>query len=249
MKNMELGRAPSPTLVNGLAYESGRVCANRCNTVSRVQEIRIIDLDRARFRGMVRLNELEAAVSRDDALRSPSPSLEPYRNYLYLLARLQFDPGLRSIVDPSDVVQQTLLKAQAGREQFRGQSEGELLAWLRTILARVLTDLARKHGPRLRGHEFALEAAIEDSSLRLERWLAGEDTSPSGRAIRQEETVRLAQALAGLPDDQRTALELKHFHELPVAEISRTMGKSPSAVAGLLYRGLRALRTALAEDT
>jgi RNA polymerase sigma-70 factor (ECF subfamily) len=197
---------------------------------------------------MVRLNEVEAAVSRDEAIRSPSPSLEPYRNYLYLLARLQLDPGLRSILDPSDVVQQTLLKAQTGREQFRGQSEGELLAWLRTILARVLTDLARKHGPRLRGHEFALEA-IEDSSVRLERYLAGDDTSPSGRAVRQEETVRLAEALAGLPEDQRTALELKHFHDVPVAEISRTMGKSPSAVAGLLYRGLRALRVSLTEDS
>ena len=51
-----------------------------------------------------------------------------------------------------------------------------------------------------------------------------------------------------MPEDQRTALELKHFHDLPVAEISHTMGKSPSAVAGLLYRGLRALRAALAED-
>src|SRR5262249_31923899 len=149
----------------------------------------------------------------------------------------------------SDVVQQTLLKAQAGRDQFRGGSEGELLVWLRTILAHVLIDLARKHAPRLRGHEFALEAAIEESSVRLEQWLAGDDTSPSRRALRQEETVRLAEALAALPEDQRTALELKHFHDMPVAEISRLMGKSPSAVAGLLYRGLKALRSTLAEDS
>jgi len=196
---------------------------------------------------MVRLNEVETVVSRDDLSRRLTASLEQYRNYLFLLARLQLEPGLRSILDPSDVVQQTLLKAQAGRDQFRGETERELLVWLRTILGHVLIDLARKHGPRLRGHEFALEA-IEESSVRLERYLAGDDTSPSRRAVRQEETVRLAEALAGLPEDQRTALELKHFHDLPVAEIGRTMGKSPSAVAGLLYRGLRALRAALAED-
>jgi RNA polymerase sigma-70 factor (ECF subfamily) len=187
-------------------------------------------------------------VSPDDQARGLSASLEQYRNYLFLLARLQLDPGLRSILDPSDVVQQTLLKAQAGRDRFRGETERELLVWLRTILANVLIDLARKHGPRLRGHEFALEG-IEESSVRLERYLAGEDTSPSARAVRQEETVRLAEALAGLPEDQRTALELKHFHDYPVAEISRCMGKSPSAVAGLLYRGLRTLRSALAEDS
>jgi RNA polymerase sigma-70 factor (ECF subfamily) len=197
---------------------------------------------------MVRPNEVEIMVSRDDLSRRLTASLEQYRNYVFLLARLQLDPRLRSILDPSDVAQLTLLKAQAGRDQFRGENEGELLVWLRTILARVLIDLARKHGPRLRGHEFAL-GAIEESSVRLERYLAGDDTSPSRRAVRQEETLRLTEALASLPEDQRTALELKHFHDLPVAQIGRMMGKSPSAVAGLLYRGLRALRAALAEDS
>src|SRR4051794_31976127 len=166
---------------------------------------------------MVRPKEVEAAVPRDDLTRGLNAPLEQYRNYLFLLARLQLDPGLRAILDPSDVVQLTLLKAQAGRDRFRGETERELLVWLRTILGHVLIDLARKHGPRLRGHEFALEA-IEESSVRLERYLAGDDTSPCARAVRQEETVRLAEALASLPEDQRTALELKHFHDQPVAE-------------------------------
>ena len=74
-------------------------------------------------------------------------------------------------------------------------------------------------------------------------------THPPAIVRSDEETVRLAEALASLPEDQRTALELKHFHDQPVAEISRTMGKSPSAVAGLLFRGLRALREALADDS
>jgi RNA polymerase sigma-70 factor (ECF subfamily) len=197
---------------------------------------------------MVRPNEVEIMVSRDDLSRRLTASLEQYRNYVFLLARLQLDPRLRSILDPSDVAQLTLLKAQAGRDRFRGENEGELLVWLRKILARVLIDLARKHGPRLHGHEFAFEA-IEESSVRLEQYFAGDDTSPSRRAVRQEETVRLAEALASLPEDQRTALELKHFHDLTVAQIGRTMDKSPSAVAGLLYRGLRSLRAALAEDS
>jgi RNA polymerase sigma-70 factor (ECF subfamily) len=187
-------------------------------------------------------------VSRTDPSRRLTDSLDQYCNYLFLLARLQLEPGLRPILDPSDVVQQTLMKAQAARDGFRGENERELLVWLRTILSHVLIDLARKHSPRLRGREFALEG-IEQSSVRLERYLAGNDTSPSGRAVRHEETVRLAEALANLPEDQRTAVELKHFHDLPVAEIGRRMGKSPSAVAGLLFRGLRALRATLAEDS
>ena len=179
---------------------------------------------------------------------TPDPSLERCRDYLLLLARLRLDPGFRGVLDPSDVVQQTLLKAHAKRDQFRGGSEGELLAWLRTILAHQLADLARKHAPRLHGRERALEAALKESSLRLGRWLASDSTSVGGRAIRQEQLLRLAEALAGLPEDQRTALELKHLRDVPVSEISRMMGKSPAAVASLLYRGLKSLRDLLAVE-
>jgi RNA polymerase sigma-70 factor (ECF subfamily) len=150
------------------------------------------------------------------------------------------------VLDPSDVVQQTLLKAHAKRDQFRGTSTEELMAWLRTILAHHLVDLTRKHAPRLRGRERSLEAALDESALRLERWLASDATSAGGQAIRHEQLLRLAEALASLPEDQRTALELKQLRDLPVSEIGRLMGKNPAAVASLLYRGLKTLRSRLA---
>jgi RNA polymerase sigma-70 factor, ECF subfamily len=179
---------------------------------------------------------------------SPDPSLEPCRDYLLLLARIQLDPRLRGVLDPSDVVQQTLLKAHAKWDQFRGRTEEELLAWLRTILAHHLADMARKHARRLRGRDRSLEEAPEESSLRLEQWLASNSTSVEDRAIRHEQLLGLAEALASLPEDQRTALELKHLRDVPVSEISRMMGKSPAAVASLLYRGLKTLRDLLGAE-
>ena len=76
------------------------------------------------------------------SLRHASGSLEDYREYLRLLAGLQLHPRLRGQLDPSDIVQQTLLKAHEKHEQYRGNSDQELRGWLRSILARYLIDAA-----------------------------------------------------------------------------------------------------------
>jgi RNA polymerase sigma-70 factor (ECF subfamily) len=174
--------------------------------------------------------------------------LECYRDYLLLLARMQLDRGLQAKLDPSDVVQQTLLKAHQNREQFRGKTEAELAAWLRAILARQLADIVQKFDTFGGvGRERSLEAALEQSSMRLEKWLSAGDTPPSEQLERQEQLLRMARALAGLSEDLRTALELRHIQGLPVAEVAGAMGLSKAAVGSLLYRGLKKLRERLAD--
>ena len=171
--------------------------------------------------------------------------LEDYTEYLTLLARLQIDPRFRGQIDPADLVQQTLLKAHERRRQFRGTSEAEFAAWLRAILANHLADAVRRLGRGEGDRERSLEAALEHSSARLGQWLAAEQSSPSQRAMHQEQLLGMAEALAQLPDDQRLALEMRHLQDLPVTEISRLMGRSPASVAGLLRRGLKAIRSLL----
>jgi RNA polymerase sigma-70 factor (ECF subfamily) len=174
--------------------------------------------------------------------------LESFRNYLMVLARIQMGPELQGKLDPADLVQETLLRAHRSRDQFRGRSEAECLVWLRTILVRTLTDAVRKNAPRSGVRERSLEAALEQSSRRLESMLAADQTSPSQKASRDEQLLRLADALAGLPDDQRRAVELRHLHGLATVEIARRMDRTVAAVGGLLQRGLRALRAGLCES-
>jgi RNA polymerase sigma-70 factor (ECF subfamily) len=174
-------------------------------------------------------------------------NLERYRAYLSLLARLQLDGRLREKLDASDIVQQTLLEAHEKRDQFRGQTPAEEAAWLRQMLAHNLADALRAHGRAKRDVtlERSLDAALGASSCRLEGWLAAEQSSPSQRAVKNEELLRLAAALAELPEAQREAVVLHHLQGCPLADLARHLGRSEPAVAGLLHRGLKRLRELL----
>ena len=179
------------------------------------------------------------------------PALKPerFRTYLRMLAELQLGHGGRANIDPSDIVQQTLLDAHRDRDQFRGRTEAEMAAWLRRLLACNLADAVRLLGRAKRdaGRERSLQAAIDASSARLESWLTAEQSSPSERAERNETILRVVDALALLPEANRQALILRHCQGLSLVEISARLGRTPPAVAGLLKRGLAELRNLLPE--
>jgi RNA polymerase sigma-70 factor (ECF subfamily) len=186
----------------------------------------------------------------DHATDTNERPLEGYRDYLRLLARVQLSPRLQAKVDASDIVQQALLEAHRCHGQFRGQSEAERLAWLRAILANVLAAAARRFSASARdlGRERSLEAEVDLSSSRLECLLAADQTSPSEQAVRGEDLLRLAHAMACLPPDQRRVVELHHLKGMPLAEVAALMGRSRPAVAGLLFRGLNKLRELLPDQ-
>jgi RNA polymerase sigma-70 factor (ECF subfamily) len=176
--------------------------------------------------------------------------LERYRPALGLLARLHLDPRLRGKVDLSGVVQQTLLEAHQLLGRQGPGAAADPTGLLRRLLANNLTDEARRALALKRGasREQSLEAALQESSARLEAFLAAEQSSPSARAERHEELGRLAAALEGLPEAQRLAVELHYLQGWPLAGVARQLNRTRPAVAGLLHRGLEALRSRLAPE-
>ena len=182
------------------------------------------------------------------ANENPS-QLEQFRPYLRMLAQAQLDTHLQGKIDASDIVQMTLFEAHQGQLNFRGKSPEERAGWLRRILARNLADEVRKFRRQKRdlGLEQSMQAAVNESALRLEGWLAAGDSLPDQRAERNEQLMQLAAALEALPEEQRQAVVLHHLQGQSAAEIAAQLGRTEIAVAGLLRRGIKKLRELLQE--
>ena len=112
-----------------------------------------------------------AAVN-DDLDPEELAPLEQFCDYLHLVARLQLGHRTPGKIGPSDVVQQTLLEAYRKRDQFRGRSQAEMMAWLKKILMGVMIDAIRSLGRDKR--DIRRELSLEEAPRRRRRgWRTG----------------------------------------------------------------------------
>ncbi len=174
--------------------------------------------------------------------------LDQYRNYLMVLASTQLENKLQPRVSPSDVVQETMLRAHKNFGQFRGTTEAELLGWLRQILVNNLAKFVEQHLLAARRdvrREVSIErlgAALEQSTIQLAALLPAEGKSPSMAVQQREEAVQLADRLAQLPADYREVLMLRNLQSLPFEEVAERMERSVGATRMLWLRAIEKLR-------
>lgn len=192
--------------------------------------------------------QLERARRNADGARGEL--LESYRGYLELLARVEIGRRLQTKLDTADVVQETFLEAHRNFDAFRGGSERELVAWLRSIFSARLSNLVR-HYLKVQGRdvrrEQALEINLQESSRLLDRGLFAQGGTPSQEIARREQGVLLADALAALPADYREVIVLRHFEELSFPEVARRMERSVDSVQKVWVRALARLRQFLGD--
>ncbi|HEY2157932.1 MAG TPA: sigma-70 family RNA polymerase sigma factor [Isosphaeraceae bacterium] len=174
--------------------------------------------------------------------------IERHRGYLILLARMQIGRLLRGKLDAEDLLQETSLEAHRGVARFRGTTEVAFRAWLRQILAAVLSNQVRRYRGT-KGRDARLERRlVEDldrSSRALDRGLIAEQSSPSQQVARRERALLLAEALAILPEDYRDVIVLRHLEGLGFAEVALRMGRTEDSVKNLWVRALARLRRTL----
>ncbi|MGC8642681.1 MAG: sigma-70 family RNA polymerase sigma factor [Isosphaeraceae bacterium] len=199
---------------------------------------------------MVRADESSEVLlqrARDGDLSARGHLLETYRGYLAVIARALMNPGLRSRVEPSDLVQETLLEAHRDFAQFTDAGTTGLAAWLRKILVRNVIDRDDFHRAERRDvrRERSIDAASGSSGHALIDVLAAPISSPSAQAMRRQEDDALAEALHRLPADYRQVFVLRSLQGVPVEEIAVQMGRSANAVRLLWGRALLKLTVIL----
>lgn len=173
------------------------------------------------------------------------------RSYLGFIARAEVETWMRRKVDASDLVQQALMEAHRGFDQFRGNTEKEWLAWLRTIVRHNAADFVRRYRGTLK-RRAQREVPIRDPADPLAAGApepAAQQPTPSQELARVEEELRVSLALARLSPDHQEVIVLRNLERLPFAEVAERMSRSRPAVQMLWMRAVNNLREALGEPT
>lgn len=183
---------------------------------------------------------LEAARrGRDDAF---GRLFETFRRHLLAVAHRELPHTLRGKIGASDLVQETAVDAQRDFPGFRGSSPEECFAWLRTILRNNVVDAVRRYEgsqKRATGREISLasiDGRRQGAMLELPHGL------PDKSAIRREDADGLMAAIARLPLDHRTVLQLRYWEGLSFPDIGARLGRSSDAVRKLWYRAVERLQ-------
>ncbi len=157
-------------------------------------------------------------------------------------ANQELHAKLQAKVAPSDVVQETFLEAQRDFPVFEGNSERELLAWLRQILLNNIHDTTRRFRD-LSKRKLSCEVSMtpQDGSAARRNAVRAVHKTPSWFARLNEERDMLRQALERLSADHRQMIVLRNLELKSFVEIGRTLNRKPDAVRKLWVRALEAL--------
>ncbi|MBL8816642.1 MAG: sigma-70 family RNA polymerase sigma factor [Planctomyces sp.] len=184
----------------------------------------------------------------------PQPGLEEmferFRPRLRSLIELRIDRRIRARIDPSDVIQEAFTDAVRRFPDYRREGGMPPYLWLRFLTLQQLLIAHRKH-LSVKARSAAVESPLDmiramsvetDSVVES---LLGTESSPSAKAVRNEELQQLAVSVEQMDSVDREILVLRHFEQLEFAEIAAILEMSYDAVSSRYRRSLRKLGNVL----
>ena len=177
--------------------------------------------------------------------------LARHRGRLRKMIAWRLDRRLAARVDPSDVVQEVLLEASGKMDRYLRERPLPFFPWLRSLAGEHLAMLHRRH-VRARGRSVLREEPgflnlPDESAAELAARLVTSSTSPTHRALRQEQRERVRQALGRLSERDREVLVLRNLEQLSVADTAEVLRISAGAVKLRHLRALERLRALIAD--
>jgi RNA polymerase sigma-70 factor (ECF subfamily) len=136
--------------------------------------------------------------------------------------------------DARDVCQETFLRAFRALPGFKGQAK--FSSWLYRIALNLCRDWMRR---QRRAPTVQLLEGVDPVELAAEQ---GPVESIEDLVSRRELSAVVEEAMALLPEEQRTAIVLKEYHGMTFQEIADLQGCPLSTVKTRLYQGLSVLR-------
>lgn len=174
------------------------------------------------------------------------------RARLRRMITLRIDKRLLARVDPSDVLQETLIEAANKLSDYVRHQPLPFYPWLRQIAAERLEKLKRRHvtaqkrSVKREVHEN--EAAGDRSAAFLIQYLVASQTSPSGQLQQQERRRQIGAALQDLAADDRDILVLRHLEQLSIGETAAVLGISEAAAKSRHFRAIQRFRLIFTQE-
>ncbi|MBN8602779.1 MAG: sigma-70 family RNA polymerase sigma factor [Planctomycetes bacterium] len=169
-----------------------------------------------------------------------------YRPQLLQLANQLVSQQMQARIDPSDVVQETLLAASNNLSQA-DSIKVPLLVWLYKLLRQRIIDAKRKHlgsSKRSVKHEKFFTTATSYQYV-LDHLPAHYQPRPPSELSASMRLQKLDQALRSLDPETETLLRQRYFEGISLAEIAERLGISLSAAKMRHLRAVQELRKVL----
>jgi len=179
--------------------------------------------------------ELMAALAQGDRDALSALMERHYRRIYRVVLGYLRDPD-----EALDVVQDTFVKAFQNAARWDARSE--VAPWLTRIGINQAIDRYR----RIRRRRLSEQPLADGAADHDRRW-SDLAPSPERQALGHELGARIAGALRGLPERQRTIVVLRHYDEMTLDEIAETLGLSLGTVKSSLHRAIHRLRDRLGE--
>ena len=177
--------------------------------------------------------------------------LTRHEQRLRRMVNLRLDPRLAARLDPSDVVQDTLVEAHRRLPDYALDRPMPFYPWLRGIAWDKLIEITRRHITAERrsvNREVGQLDLSGDSQLILVDRMMPVTATPSEQALRQEMRSRVQQAISQLPPRDHEIIVLKHLEELNVSEIAAVLGIEQEAVYSRYRRAVQRLHRLLSNE-